>query len=62
MLCLHMCTCTMCTLDTLRGQKRMSDTLELNLTRSCEPPCGCREPNQGPLQEQQVHFSTEPSL
>ena len=27
----------------------------------CEPPCGCWEPNLGPLQEQQVLLRAEPS-
>lgn len=30
-LCLHECMCTICVLGTLRGQKRASDTLELEL-------------------------------
>ena len=28
----------------------------------CEPPCGCWELNSGPLQEQSVLLTTEPSL
>lgn len=28
----------------------------------CETPCGCCEPNLGPLQEPQVPLSVEPSL
>jgi hypothetical protein len=28
----------------------------------CEPPCGCWELNSGPLQEQPVFLTTEPSL
>jgi hypothetical protein len=28
----------------------------------CEPPCGCQESNLGPLQEQQLLFTTKPSL
>ena len=27
----------------------------------CEPPCGCWELNSGPLEEQPVLFTTEPS-
>jgi hypothetical protein len=29
---------------------------------SCEPLCGCGEVNLGPLQEQQVLLTVEPSL
>ena len=32
------------------------------VTNSCELPCGCWELNPGPLQEQQVFLTTEPSL
>ena len=28
----------------------------------CEPPCGCWELNSGPLEEQPVLLTTEPSL
>jgi hypothetical protein len=28
----------------------------------CEPPCGCWDLNSGPLEEQLVHLTTEPSL
>ena len=28
----------------------------------CEPPCGCRELNPGPLEEQPVLLTAEPSL
>ena len=28
----------------------------------CEPPCGCWELNSGPLEEQSVLLTTEPSL
>jgi hypothetical protein len=27
-----------------------------------EPPCGCRDSNSGPLEEQSVLLTTEPSL
>jgi len=37
----------------------MSDLMELD---SCEPPCGCWELNPGPLEEQPVFLTTEPSL
>jgi hypothetical protein len=31
-------------------------------TDGCEPPCGCWELNSGPLEEQSVFLTTEPSL
>ena len=31
-------------------------------TDSCEPPCGCWELNSGPLEEQLVFLTAEPSL
>jgi hypothetical protein len=31
-------------------------------TDGCEPPCGCWELNSGPLEEQSVLLTTEPSL
>jgi hypothetical protein len=39
-------------------QKRASDPI----TDGCEPPCGCRELNSVPLEEQSVLLPTEPSL
>ena len=39
-------------------QKRAPDLI----TDGCEPPCGCRELNSGPLEEQAVLLTTEPSL
>ena len=39
-------------------QKRAQDfTID-----GCEPPYGCQELNSGPLEEQQVLLTTEPSL
>jgi hypothetical protein len=32
------------------------------ITDGCEPPCGCWELNSGPLQEQSLLLTTEPSL
>jgi hypothetical protein len=40
------------------GQKRAWDPL----TDGCEPPCGCWELNSGPVEEQSVLLTTEPSL
>ena len=39
-------------------QKRTSDLF----TEGCEPPCGYWELNSGPLEEQSVLLTTEPSL
>jgi hypothetical protein len=39
-------------------QKRASDPI----TDGCEPPCGCWELNSGPLEEQWVLLTAEPSL
>ena len=39
-------------------QKRTSDPI----TDGCETPCGCWELNSGPLEEQSVLLTTEPSL
>lgn len=43
------------------GQKRRSEEGP-RITNSCALPCGCREPNLGPLQEQQVPLTSEPSV
>ena len=40
------------------GQKRAPDLI----TDGCEPPCGCWELNSGPLEEQSVLLTAEPSL
>ena len=32
------------------------------ITDGCEPPCGCSELNSGPLGEQPVLLTAEPSL
>ena len=39
-------------------QKRAPDLF----TDGCEPPCGCWELNSGPLEEQSVRLTSEPSL
>jgi hypothetical protein len=39
-----------------------SDTPEEGLTDGCESPCGCWELNSGPLKEQSVLLTAEPSL
>ena len=40
------------------GQKRAPDPI----TDGCEPPCGCWELNSGPLEEQAMLLTSEPSL
>ncbi|KAM7326927.1 hypothetical protein ACRRTK_013294 [Alexandromys fortis] len=40
------------------GQKRAPGII----TDGCEPPCGCWELNSGPLEEQSVLLTSEPSL
>ena len=39
------------------GQKKVPDLI----TNSCESPCGSQELNSGPLEEQPVLLTTEPS-
>jgi hypothetical protein len=34
---------------------------QIFVTDGCEPPCGCWELNSGPLEEQSVLLTTEPS-
>ena len=45
-------------MSTLCSQKMALDPI----TDGCEPPCGCWEVNSGPLDEQSVLLSSEPSL
>ena len=40
------------------GHKRAPDLI----TDGCEPPCGCWELNSGPLEEQAMLLTSEPSL
>jgi hypothetical protein len=40
----------------------MSEEAQDFTTDGCEPPCGCWELNSGPLEEQPVLLTTEPSL
>ena len=40
------------------GQKRAPDPI----TDGCEPPCGCMELNSGPLEQQAMLLTSEPSL
>jgi hypothetical protein len=48
----------MSTLSSDTHQKRASDPI----TDVCEPPCGCWELNSGPLEEQSLLLTAEPSL
>ena len=41
-----------------RHRKRTSDPI----TDGCEAPCGCWELNSGPVEEQSVFLTSEPSL
>jgi hypothetical protein len=41
-----------------KKKKRASDPI----TDGCEPPCGCWDLNSGPLEEQWVLLTAEPSL
>ena len=40
------------------GQKRAPDPI----TDGCEPPCSCWELNSGPLEEEAMLLTSEPSL
>ena len=46
-----------CSVCVLAGQKTAPDLI----TNGCEPPCGCWELNSGPLEEQSVLLTSEPS-
>lgn len=59
--CAHVCLCNMCMPSTRRGQKKVSDSLELELADSCERTCGRREWTPiGPLEEQSALQTDEP--
>lgn len=45
-----------------RGQKRGIKSPETGVKGSCEPPCGCWEPDPGPLEKQPVLLTYETSL
>jgi hypothetical protein len=52
-LCIRVHSCSL-----QKQQKSSSDPI----TDGCEPPCGCWELNSGPLEEQSVLLTAEPSL
>lgn len=47
--------------STYEGQKRVGSS-GTRVTEGCEPPCACCECNPGPLEEQQVLLTIDPSL
>ena len=57
LVCLHVCAPCMCLVHTeVRRGPRPHRT---GVTHGCMSPCGCREPNPGPLLEQPVPLSAE---
>jgi hypothetical protein len=61
-LCLYICVCAPCmclVLSEVRIRHQIPQTGAMN---GCELPCGCWEPNSGPLQRRQVLWTTEHSL
>lgn len=46
----------------LRDQQRALDPPETVVTDVCEPLCGCKELNSGPLEDQPVILATRPPL
>jgi hypothetical protein len=59
---LHAYVGTMSMTCALRGQKSVLDSLELELTGSCELSRRCLESNLDTLKEHQVLLTTKPSL
>lgn len=51
MLHLHVCMCTTCASGAYEGQKRISESLELEFTDSCEFLCGVLETQYGSTKE-----------
>ena len=43
-------------------QRRPEEGVRSHTTDGCEPPCGCWELSLGPLEEQPVGLTSEPSL
>ena len=50
--------CVHCHCHSLQMQQKTASDL---ITDGCEPPCGCWELNSGPLEEQSVLLTAEPS-
>lgn len=63
MFCLHVCQCISCMSGMCGGQKRVSDSLEIELkTLVSYQIFGCWESNLGPLNERTVHtLNLQPS-
>ena len=61
-LCLHVCLCTPCMSGAHGSQKKGIRSPGTRVTVGCELPCGCWESNTGPLGEQSMLLTTEPSL
>ena len=60
--CLHACLCTMYAPGAHRVQKEGVRSPGTGITDGCEPPHGCWKLNLGPLEEQPVFLTSEPSL
>lgn len=61
-LCLHVCLCTLCMPNVHRGQKRLLNPLELELTDGCQLSCGCWELNPNPRRTANVIKTAELAL
>ena len=59
---LSACICAPVSCDAHAGQKRAYDSSRMRVRDGCQLPCWCWELNPGPLQEQPVLLTTEPSL
>lgn len=57
----HVCMYTTCMPGAYRGRK-MSYSPGIGVTHGCESPCECWDMNLGPLKEQPLFFTAEPSL
>lgn len=58
--CMHVCTPSTC--STYRGPKRAEESSGYRVTNGGKPPCGCWESKAGPLLEQPLLLTAEPSL
>jgi hypothetical protein len=60
--CMYVCVCYVPCVCLLLKEKMYVGSPGTRVLDSWEPPCGCWEPNLGPLKEQPVFFTMEPSL